>query len=64
MKILCGSRQKGVRYRHVSLEEILGKTIESIATDKVDAAYGPEPCIMVYFTDGTKHGFVLPADDE
>ena len=26
------------------------------------AAPGNEPCVTLFFSDGTKHGFVLPAD--
>jgi hypothetical protein len=48
--------------KHVQLEEIVGKTILGIGSTTVEGANGPEPCIMLYFTDGTSHGFVIPTD--
>ena len=62
MKVLYGERTKGCRYRNTSLPSIVGKTVQAIARTKVEGAYGDEPCIVLLFTDGTKHGFVLPQD--
>lgn len=64
MKIIAGKRQKGACYKHVALEDTVGKTIEAIGMTEVEGAYGNEPCVMLHFTDGTKHGFVLPSDQE
>lgn len=64
MKVIAGKKRKGVRYQHVTLEDTVGKTIEAVSQTEVDGAFGHEPCIVLHFTDGTKHGFVLPTDQE
>lgn len=51
-------------YRHVALDEIVGKTIQGIARTTVEGANGDEPCVMLFFSDGTRHEFVLPADNQ
>jgi hypothetical protein len=51
-------------FRHVALDEIVGKTIQGIARTTVEGANGDEPCVMLFFSDGTRHGFVLPADNQ
>jgi hypothetical protein len=52
------------KYKHVDLNKIVGKTVERVAGENVEGAFGDEPCTMLYFTDGTKHGFVHPSDDD
>ena len=62
---ICQKRGKDMakkqKFKHVELREIVGKTILKIGHGKVEAAFDDEPCTMLYFTDGTKHGFVHPA---
>ena len=50
-------------YEEVTLDAIVGKTIQGIARTTVEGESGKEPCVMLFFSDGTKHGFVLPADN-
>jgi hypothetical protein len=47
----------------ITLDEIVGKTIARIEWREVDGPHGAEPCCVLIFTDGTEHGFVVPADD-
>ena len=61
--IISGTKKRR-SYRHIALEEIVGRTIEAIAETTVEGNYDPEPCVVLCFTDGTKHGFVLPSDDD
>lgn len=61
-KIIAGKKSHQGKYPHVALGEIVGKTIEAIGTTTVDSAYGDEPCTILYFKDGTQHGFVHPAE--
>ena len=49
-------------YQTIDLKDCVGKTIEGIGQTKVQGEYGPEPCVVLLFTDGTKHGFVLPTE--
>ena len=49
------------RYSPVALEDLAGKTIEAVLLDSVEGGDGEEPCLQLLFTDGTQHGFVLPA---
>lgn len=49
-------------YWHASLESLAGKTVEAVTTTFVEGPHGDEQCILIHFTDGTKHGFVLPND--
>jgi DNA-directed RNA polymerase subunit RPC12/RpoP len=46
----------------VPIGDIVGKTIAKIEHTHVDGNYGKEPCIMLFFTDGTRHGFVIAQD--
>lgn len=62
VKIFAGEKRKG-HYKHVGLEKIVGKTVEAVGLTTVEGADGHEPCTMLYFTDGTRHGFVHPAED-
>jgi hypothetical protein len=64
MNLIYGTRTPRVNYRHVALEAIVGKTIQGVATTTVQGENGDEPCVMLLFTDGTKHGFVLPSEEE
>lgn len=59
---LHGSR-RNVDYVHVALHQIVGKTVEAIEEGSVASNYDSEPCLMLYFTNQTKHGFVLPRSD-
>jgi len=61
VKIIAGKKKKG-KYKQVYLQEIVGKTVEAVGETTVPGAYGDEPCIRLYFTDKTYHGFVMPAD--
>ena len=64
LKMTHGTKAPGRNYRQVALDEIVGKTVQGVARTTVDGAHGDEPCAMLLFTDGTKHGFVLPDDDQ
>ena len=48
----------------VPLEDITGKTIYRIKRYFQDTDYGREMVITLFFTDNTKHGFIIPADCE
>lgn len=48
-------------YEHIPLKDTVGKTVEAVSSTTVP--WGKEPCIVLHFSDGTKHGFVLPTDD-
>jgi hypothetical protein len=41
----------------------VGKTVQGVASTTVPSENGDEPCVMLLFTDGTSHGFVLPRDN-
>ena len=49
--------------KHVELQTIVGKTIAAVEVSEVDGASGKEPCIYLWFTDETKHGFVIAQAD-
>ena len=59
LTLIHGTRTPRLNYRHVALEAAVGKTIQGIAKTTVQGENGDEPCLMLLFTDGTKHGFVL-----
>ena len=50
-------------YEEVALDAIVGKTIQGMARTTVEGEKGKEPCVMLFFSDRTRHGFVLPADN-
>ncbi len=50
--------------KDIPLNEIAGRTIFTIEYGKCAGAYGEEQVVYLCFTDGTRHGFVLPEDDE
>jgi hypothetical protein len=52
------------RYRHVSLDHLVGKTVQAVGHDEVEGPYGMEPCTVLFFTDATCHGFVHPPDED
>ena len=49
-------------FEEVALDAIVGKTIQGMARTTVEGENGREPCVMLFFSDGTRHGFVLPGD--
>lgn len=51
-------------FEEVALDAIVGKTIRGMARTTVKGKNGIEPCVMLFFSDGTRHGFVLPADKD
>jgi hypothetical protein len=63
LKLMYGTKTPRLDYRHVALENIVGKTVQGVAETTVQGENGNEPCLMLLFTDGTKHGFVLPGDN-
>jgi hypothetical protein len=63
LKLMHGTRTPKLDYRHVALDDIVGKTVQGVARTTVQGANGDEPCVMLLFTDGTRHGFVLPGDN-
>jgi hypothetical protein len=62
LTITHGTRTPGLKYRQVALDDIVGKTIQGVGRTTVESASGNEPCVVLLFTDGTRHGFVLPGD--
>jgi hypothetical protein len=44
------------------LEQMPGKAVEKIVRGKVDGPHGKQPVVWVCFTDGTRHGFVIPKE--
>lgn len=44
----------------VNDEALIGKTVSNVTYGEVDGAFGPEPLVILHFTDGSQHGFVLP----
>jgi hypothetical protein len=63
MKIVAGKKPPG-KYRQVQLQEIVGKVIAAVGTQLVPGAYGEETSVVLFFTDNTKHGFVIADDDD
>ena len=63
LKLIHGTKTPGLKYRQVALDEIVGKTVQGVASMTVQGADGDEPCLVLLFTDGTRHGFVLPRDN-
>jgi hypothetical protein len=61
--IVEGNIHRG-RYREALLKDLVGKKIEAIGHTTSDGPYGDEPCTVLFFTDGTQHGFVHPAECE
>ena len=61
-KIIHG-KKKRKKYRHVSLEEIVGETLEAIGLTTTKGNWGDEPCLQLFFSNGKQHGIVLPADN-
>ncbi len=59
-KIIAGKKVTK-RAKVAPLQALVGKTIAAIGIAAVPSAYGPEPCTVLYFTDGTRHGFVHPS---
>ena len=62
LKLMHGTKVPRRNYRQVALGEIVGKTVQAVAETTVEGENGSEPCVMLLFTDGTRHGFVLPGD--
>ena len=50
-------------YEEVALDAIVGKTIQGIAWTTVEGENGSEPCVTLFFSDSTRHGFVLPREN-
>jgi hypothetical protein len=59
---LYGTRGKGF-YENVGLDKIVGQTVWAVELTTVDGAFGPEPCLMLYFKNWTKHGFVIRGEE-
>ena len=62
LKLTYGTRTPKLDYRQVALGDIVGKTVQGVARTTVPGENGDEPCVVLLFTDGTRHGFVLPGD--
>ena len=63
LKLMHGTKVAKHDYRQVALGDIVGKTIQGVARTSVQGENGDEPCVVLLFTDGTRHGFVLPGDN-
>ena len=62
LKMTYGTTTPGLNYREVTIDQIVGKTVQGVARTTVQGENGSEPCVVLLFTDGTRHGFVLPGD--
>lgn len=63
MKKLLAGKKSRKKYQQVPLDTLVGKMVEAISQKTVDGAWGQEPCIVLHFTDGTEHRFVLPTEE-
>jgi hypothetical protein len=63
VKITAGKKKPRIKYKMLSFEDTVGKTVEAVGTTQVEGAYGFENCILMFFTDNTKTGFVIRGDD-
>lgn len=64
VKVYAGKKIHKGEYLRVPVEDTVGKTVEAVGLTTVDGAFGDEPCTVLFFSDGTMHGFVHPADDD
>lgn len=55
---------KTPKSKAIPLEEMVGRTVESIRWSRCSAWAGDYPMVTLYFTDGTHHGFVLPLEED
>jgi len=62
IKVFAGKKTHKGKYKHIPIEDTVGKTVEAVGSTTVDGAFGDEPCTVLLFSDGTMHGFVHPAD--
>ena len=62
-KIIHG-RRKCKTYRHVSLVEIVGETLEAIGSTTTESNWDDEQCLQLFFSNGKRHDFVIPADED
>jgi hypothetical protein len=62
--VIAGRLNRKLIYEPVALEDLVGKTVEAVALTTLGGAGGDEPCVLLFFDDGSKHGFVLPTDEE
>lgn len=46
------------------MSQMVGKTVERIEIGEVEQAYGSNPTVSIYFTDGTRIIFTLPQEEE
>lgn len=59
MNVVFGKCSK-INYTHIALEKTIGKKIEAVG---FGYNINEEPMSMLFFSDGTKHGFVHPCDN-
>lgn len=63
LKMIHGTRTPRLKYQQVALEEIVRKTIQGVTRTTVPGTSGDESCVVMLFTDGTRHGFVVPGNN-
>jgi hypothetical protein len=61
-KVFAGKKTHRT-YHEVRLEKCIGKAVEAMGWGEVESAYGNEPLIVFYFSDGTKKSIVMPAPE-
>lgn len=61
---LIAGKNTHKRYKDTTLESIVGKTVEALSWSTWEGAYGIEPCLVIMFSDGTKHWIVVPGNEE
>lgn len=62
-KVLVFAGEKPVVRQGVSAVDMVGKTVAGVGFT-YDGPYGSEPETVLYFTDGSWHGFMHPDDDQ
>lgn len=51
-------------YTGIDLDECVGKIIEAVVETWVPSSEGPERVFRLLFSDGTRHGFVVPLGED
>ena len=62
-EILIAGTKTHNDYVPVELKDTVGKTVEAVVETWVPGAEGPDKCLRLLFSDGTRHGFVVGCDD-
>jgi hypothetical protein len=60
-KIIYG-KKKCKKYKKVTMDKLVGETVEAIGFTKLPGGWGDEPCYTLYCSNGKQHGFVVATD--